>query len=734
MQTDSSNTLFQKAIAFVTQTNEHLFLTGKAGTGKTTFLRYIREHCMKKMAVTAPTGVAAVNAGGMTLHAFFQLPLGLYLPAYPSSWGDPEGPVYNKHQLLGKMHLSKAKAELMRSLDLLIIDEISMVRADLLDAVDTVLREVRRCPGLPFGGVQMLYIGDLFQLPPVVKDEDWTLMSGTYASPFFFDALALRERPPLYLELQQVYRQRDPAFIDILNHVRHNACREEDLELLHRNYRPGFAAPEHQGYITLTTHNATADAMNRDHLERLPGEVCHLEAEVEGEFPGHAFPAPGILEIKEGAQVMLLRNDKGEARRYFNGKIGYVQRINQGGRQIVLGFPGEGMPLTLERETWTNIRYRYNRARDEVVEEQIGSFTQYPLRLAWAITIHKSQGLTFDKAVVDAGAAFAPGQVYVALSRLTGLPGMVLRSRIGTRAISTDPRVLAFRERARPAQELEDMLEAGQWAFVRAALCRVFDWKPLRGAFEQYLTACRGKQGAGAEARGRWAGGLRAVLRRQHEVAEKFVEEIQRLFRERAQRGMAPLAERLGKAAGWFGEQFAATVMAPLAAPPAGAVPPSGKGRKAWQEFSALCRAMSVRLQQTATLAAGLPEWSLAELLEKVEALEKAAAAPAPRQGRGATRLQSLRLFRQGKSAEQIALERGLTEHTVRRHLVDSIPTGEVQLTELVSADKIREISARLDEDPQLRAPALWEALGGRCAHWEIRAVLLQCRAGNPLN
>ncbi len=485
---DSSNHIFQLASLFVNQTGAPIFLTGKAGTGKTTFLKYIRENCFKKMAVVAPTGVAAINAGGVTMHSFFQLPFGPFIPVTRRGWDQDDhqrddgghSGNYGNHSGLRGDHNSRAavdqrslfanirfnadKRDLLQELDLLVIDEVSMVRADTLDAIDSILRHFRGQPLTPFGGVQVLYIGDLFQLPPVVANEEWELLKEHYPSPFFFDAHALRQTPPFYLELKKIYRQNEAEFIDILNNIRNNQVTPEDLERLHQHYQPGFQAAKEKNYITLTSHNAKASGINQSELQNLPGKLHAFEADLNGDFNDRSFPAEKTLHLKEGAQVMFIKNDKGETRRYFNGKIGAIKKIS--GDNISVGFPGEADELIVEKETWKNIRYNYNREKDHIEEEELGSFSQYPLRLAWAITIHKSQGLTFRKAIIDAGSSFAPGQVYVALSRLTTIDGLILHSRIHPQSISTDQRVIAFTETALAEGRLRDQLQQEQQSFI----------------------------------------------------------------------------------------------------------------------------------------------------------------------------------------------------------------------------------------------------------------------------
>jgi ATP-dependent exoDNAse (exonuclease V) alpha subunit len=421
------NRELELAEEFVRHTNCHIFLTGKAGTGKTTFLHAIKSKTPKRLVVTAPTGVAAINAGGVTLHSFFQLPFGPFLPG---------GEVHT-----GQHRIRREKKNLIRSLDLLVIDEISMVRADLLDGVDSVLRRYRRSD-LPFGGVQLLMIGDLHQLAPVVKQAEWQMLKEHYATPYFFSSAALGRTELIPIELKHIYRQSDPRFIELLNRVRDNRLDPEILRQLNARHIPGFTPKAGEGIITLCTHNSGADAINAAKLEALKGRGRRFDAEAEGDFPEHAYPTAGTLEVKMGAQVMFIRNDMSADKRYFNGKIGEVTGIASDRIEVLC--PGDREPITVEKSTWENIEYTVDPATAEISQKVIGTFRQYPLKLAWAITIHKSQGLTFDKAVIDAQAAFAHGQVYVALSRCRTLEGLVLSAPLTGVAIQTDRAVQRF--------------------------------------------------------------------------------------------------------------------------------------------------------------------------------------------------------------------------------------------------------------------------------------------------
>ena len=453
---DTINTIFDLAASVVNNTQRHVFLTGKAGTGKTTFLRYISGQTLKKAVVVAPTGVAAINAGGVTIHSFFQLPFGPFIPDDPEKLVlfSESDRINNSTNLIKKIRLSNKKKDLMRSMELLIIDEVSMVRPDVLDAMDAVLRFVRRNSFQPFGGVQVLYIGDLFQLPPVMPEDHWEILHPYYESWFFFEAKAIRQAPPLYIELKKIYRQSDPLFIEVLNRVRNNSVSQDDLQLLNERFHPLFKPSADDPYIVLTSHNRKAEVINASELNALPAPLHQFPAEVSGEFAERDMPTEKLLCLKEGAQVMFVRNDP--EKKYYNGKIGRVSRIVE--EEIYIRFEEEDTEFALGREKWKNIRYIFNAEKDRIEEEELGTFVQYPIRLAWAITIHKSQGLTFTKAIVDAGSSFAPGQVYVALSRCTSLEGIVLGSRIGRHCIKTEEKVIAFSGHAAAEQELQALL------------------------------------------------------------------------------------------------------------------------------------------------------------------------------------------------------------------------------------------------------------------------------------
>ena len=544
--TPSENHELQLARDFVQHTGSHIFLTGKAGTGKTTFLHKLKGNTSKRMIVTAPTGVAAINAGGVTLHSFFQLPFGPFIP----------GSAAYENNKQRQFRFSKEKKRIIKSLDLLVIDEISMVRADLLDSVDAVLRRHRR-NNQPFGGVQLLMIGDMHQLSPVAKQDEWQLLQQYYASVYFFSSHALARTELFTIELNHIYRQSDARFIKLLNRVRDNRLDAAAIGALNQRYIKNYTPEEDQGYITLTTHNRRADSINRTRLAALAGDEYCFDAEISGEFPEHIYPTPGALVLKEGAQVMFLRNDASFEKRYYNGKIGKVKTLS--GQKIRVTCPGESEEITVEPVEWENIKYTVNAENKEIQEDIIGRFKQFPLKPAWAVTIHKSQGLTFEKAVIDAHSAFAHGQVYVALSRCKTFEGIVLSSPIPTRDIETDEAVLCFDETARQNPPSENRLKAAKIFYQQQLLLDCFDFQPMHNRLDYLVRLLLGNANLVQVSGVADMGGLQKMAEEHiFTINEKFKRQLHTIF---AAQGLpesdAYILERIGKASAWFQEKFA---------------------------------------------------------------------------------------------------------------------------------------------------------------------------------
>ncbi len=462
------NEIFDLAFRFVTETSENIFLTGKAGTGKTTFLKYLKENCSKNIVVAAPTGVAAINAGGVTLHSLFQLPFHPFLPTK-----------YNKDELLAKIRFNKQRQQLLRKVELLVIDEISMVRCDTMDAIDTILKSVRRRHDVPFGGVQLLCIGDLHQLPPVAQRHEWEILQEYYPSSFFFDSIVIKEQMPLLIELNKIYRQKEDSFVALLNKVRNNHMTADDFEDLHVRYNPSFRPPVDENFITLTSHNNQADQINARELQKLLSPSFIYEAIIENDFPENSYPAEGSLVLKVGAQVMFLKNDVTQ-KRYFNGKIGVIKALKKD--EIIVTC--DGTDIRVSPETWENSRYVLDRNDGKLQQETLGTFTQFPLRLAWAITIHKSQGLTFEKLMIDAGAAFSSGQVYVALSRCTSLDGIVLLSKIPAAAIYSNDDVIKGQQALTHRGSLSDRFNGARQIFTQQLLENIFSFNEIYELFD----------------------------------------------------------------------------------------------------------------------------------------------------------------------------------------------------------------------------------------------------------
>lgn len=728
---DTKNTAFAHAVSFVNHSDQHIFLTGKAGTGKTTFLRYIRQHSHKKMAVAAPTGVAAMNAGGTTLHSLFQLPFGTYVEEYQLNWDESDHNVYNRSRLLGTVRLTQARRQLLRELDLLIIDEVSMLRADTLDAIDAILRVARR-DARPFGGLQVLFIGDMYQLPPVVRDTEWRIMEPHYPTPFFFDAKVLREHPPILLELKHVYRQQEPRFIDLLNAIRHNACDTDMLAQLNAYYQPDFVPGKEEPYITLTSHNHRADAINRQALEGLAGKTHVLKAEVSRDFPESMYPVEASFSLKLGAQVMFVRNDSGEQRRFYNGKIGFVKHIDGKGEPLIVEFPDGSDDVEVKRELWENIRYSYDKPQDKIKEEVLGSFSQFPLRLAWAITIHKSQGLTFDRAIIDAGASFAAGQVYVALSRLRRLEGLVLRSRITPHSIHTDPRVVAFSNATLADEEVPGMLRAAQQRYLGHTLMQSFEWRGLAEASAKMRESINGRNIADKEDAEQLIRVLSLACEAQREVATKFMIQLKTLLNANDRVDFEKVHERTDKAVAWFLPRIEEQLIQPLETHIAAwAIKPRTK--KYVEELkSLLIDFMRKRQQLQHSL---LVTEKLAQDTDVGAVLDLATAAPQEvisldyltgkpdKQQRGDTRRVTLELYKSGKSIDEIATLRALKPGTILGHLVEFIGQG-VDATELLPAPRLNAVIALLRQHPGASSARIKALLDDSYTYTDIRIGL----------
>lgn len=726
-----TTSLFDIAAAFVLHTNRHVFLTGRAGTGKTTFLKQIKEQTSKNTVVVAPTGVAAINAGGVTIHSLFQLPLGSFIPTAQRGFSISPSSGTDLPTLLRNIRMNKEKRRTLEELELLVIDEVSMLRADTLDAMDGVLRHFRKKLNEPFGGVQVLYIGDLHQLPPVVSDTEWSMMSQYYQSMFFFDAHVMTGAPAIHIELDKIYRQTDETFISILNNIRNNEATEEDLRLLNRHYDPSFYPEPDEGYIILTSHNYKAEKINQGALAKLNNEAHSFQGTLSGDFNENALPVEQKLTLKEGAQVMFMKNDKGEQRRYYNGKIGVVSRIKND--KIYVRFPQEREEILLEQETWRNVRYQYDEAEDKIKEEELGAYKQYPVRLAWAVTIHKSQGLTFERAIIDAGQSFAPGQVYVALSRLTSLSGLVLASEITAAAIHTEHRIAAFTQGRHSLDELLPALDIAQKEYVQEQLLRSFNWDKMLEVFREHHSTYASMKLPHQKEAVEWSAAMVEHIAKMKDVSDKFLNELRRLLAESAKDGYQGLHKRLSAAYNYYNNQINEKLLTPWQKH-FDETRPKAKTKKylrSLQPLYTLIVRKRQQLEQAVVMAEGMASGkNLLHLLQHYQKTHKDI--PSLPSGDNITpgakedsKSISLQLLKQGKTLEEIAAERGLVKGTIESHLLQFIASGEVKMEQIVAPEKVPVIMQAIARSEQKNINSIRATTGDACSYNEIRAVLL---------
>lgn len=713
-----TNAEFDLAEQFALYTRKHCFITGKAGTGKTTLLKRIVELTQKNVAVVAPTGVAAINAGGVTIHSMFGLPLTCFVPG--NDYVDLNLATNRRRLMHEHLHFRRNKLRVLRELDTLIIDEVSMVRCDILDAMDFIMRTVRRCDR-PFGDVQVLLFGDMHQLPPVVKEAEWEILKPSYRSPYFFDSLVWPQLQAAEIELQTIYRQSDARFLTLLSHIRNRKMDQDDYDRLRERYNPGFK-PTEKGYVLLSTHNRIADSINTSELAKLPGCTFSFEAEIEGDFPSQLFPCDPVLRLKVGAQVMFIRNDT-EDGRYYNGRLAVVKRMDD--ENIVVTFSDGGEEYALHRETWENIEYSVEEESGEVVKDELGAFSQFPLRLAWAITIHKSQGLTFDKVIIDAGRSFAPGQVYVALSRCRSLEGIVLRSLIPPGAILNDPRISEFSAAHHSAGDLQDVFAREKIIYANHLLLRLFTFSELSEPVETWLNFIEKKEIPEKESAVALHSQISAQIAGINATAEKFQRQLERIIAavDSNQACTDTLKERCEKAIRYFSDQIAVNLIHLLRAHTNGlAYKKKMKGYlAAVQLIEEICWRKVEQLYQGRFLGTQLYSGEIIHAKDKIEKV--LSSATSGKATKGGTYRDTLDLHRKGKSIEEIAAIRGLTVGTIRHHMTKWIARGEVDVYDVLPAEIIDPVMAFIEETKIVAVGEIRRALGDKHDYNDIRMI-----------
>ncbi len=740
---------------FINQTNQSVFLTGKAGTGKTTLLKKIIASTHKNAVIVAPTGIAALNAGGVTIHSFFQLPFSGFIPDFGKATNlGASAKLEDKTTLLGHFRMNKQRQQIMRNLELLIIDEVSMLRADLLDAMDWSLRNVRR-NNVPFGGVQVLFIGDLLQLPPVVRSDEWNFLRNYYRGIHFFNAKVLEEQAPLYIELSTIYRQQDEEFIQVLNHLRDNQITNEDVKILNRYVKPDFDALKEEGYITLTTHNAKADEMNARALKSISGKSHFYDAEITGDFPEHLYPIDPRMELKIGAQVMFIKNDISFEKNFYNGKMGKIAFLGE--EEVTVYFPEEKKTISVQKYEWNNIRYQLNAGTGEIKEDVLGTFVHYPLKLAWAITVHKSQGLTFDKAVLDVSDVFAPGQAYVALSRLRTLGGLVLLRPMRMNGLSNDQQVVQYAENKADHESLNKYLETGTRQFLLESLKQAFDLYDLSTAWNLHEASYKGL-GAKSE-KGKnltWVTQQSQAIRSLVEPSKKFCLQLERAISQASD--MDFIHKRVQAAYAYFfktlDDVFASNLRKLIDLK---RVRKTKLYADEVEELDALLTEAIMRLKKIRILIEAIHAGrELSKELFKVSEIEnyKVAKIAAIQQEKRSnpslldmedddedfipilkakkepklkkekkvnTYDQTLALFQEGKTVDEIAALRQLAPNTILGHFANLIQAEKMELEDVMASERIKELEGMFSTHEANTMTEWKELLGDSVSYGEIR-------------
>ena len=690
----------------VEHTSRSIFLTGKAGTGKTTFLNELTSKTQKKFIVVAPTGIAAINAGGVTIHSMFGLPLRTFIPTLERI---DQNMANNIPDLMQHFKYRKDKLKLLREVEIIIIDEVSMLRADVLDMMDFSLRHVRRNQQ-KFGGVQMLFIGDLYQLPPVVRDEFF--LKKYYQSPFFFDSYALQELPLITIELTKVYRQKDEDFLEILNAIRNGKPDEIDFDKLNERYFPDFE-PTDEPYVYLTSHNRMADEINQRKLKELKGKSYFFNAKITGDFKENQYPNEEIVELREGAQIMFIRNDASGERKYFNGKLAEIIHIDN--EEIRVKIDGGDENYKLKKEIWEQKVYKLDDEKN-IQEEVLGSFEQYPIRLAWAVTIHKSQGLTFDRLIIDAGKSFASGQVYVALSRCRTLEGIILKSKITPNVIFSDQRVGTFQDETNANERMEEILQAEKYDYAIQKLLRRVDSSWMSGMLEIWYAAAVSSKSLDKEK----AKNLYFILKQEIGKLKGIFEKFEKIIHQKLRKfieGKEDWQEIETKAKGavnFFFTNVNEKVFDGLKQFYA-----ETKGMKGLKQYNEEIRVFIDDIEDYLTdlKTIHLLETPLFDEKNNVDVSVKIAKIP--------SHITTYQLFEDGKTVPEIAMERGVTIQTIFGHLAKFAEQGVLDIKRIVAKEKIKSFEEFFKTNPDFSTLTEWKnALSGDFEFHEIRLLI----------